>query len=136
MMTDIIKKNIEEHLEVINSSISWADTYGKESFPKSDYKEYRRQVKKIRDSLSMRRIHLFSLSFASLTRGTVLAHPAMGTVPAAGGYPFFPVFHQLYDDPCHDQNKYERDHDRSEVFRDPCNHIVFSKTAVHGLFRP
>lgn len=54
MMTDIIKKNIEEHLEIINSSISWADTYGKESFPKSDYKEYRRQVKKIRDSLSGR----------------------------------------------------------------------------------
>lgn len=54
MIPEKISKNIEGQLEIIDSSIEWADKFGKESFSRADYKEYRRQVKKIRNSLAGR----------------------------------------------------------------------------------
>lgn len=47
MTSDIIT-----NLEVIKQSVSWADKYGKESFPKEVFKNYRRKLRRIGDALS------------------------------------------------------------------------------------
>lgn len=43
--------DIEQHLELINASMAWAKEYGKDSFPTSVFKEYRRRLNKIRAAL-------------------------------------------------------------------------------------
>ena len=54
MIPEKLNKNIAGQLEVIESSISWASTFEKDSFPKDAYKDYRRRIKKIRSSLAGR----------------------------------------------------------------------------------
>ena len=54
MIPEKINKNIAGQLEIIDSSISWASTFEKDSFPKSAYTDYRRRIKKIRASLDGR----------------------------------------------------------------------------------
>lgn len=45
-------KDINTNIEVINKSIDWADKYGKESFPRGVFKDYRRKLKRIGEALS------------------------------------------------------------------------------------
>lgn len=52
-MSKIIE-NIDNQLEIIESSLEWADKYNKESFPTKKFKEYRRIAKTIRYSLQNR----------------------------------------------------------------------------------
>ncbi len=47
-MTNDIKTN----LDIIKQSIAWADKYGKDSFPREVFKDYRRELKRIKDALS------------------------------------------------------------------------------------
>lgn len=47
-----MKKDITANLEVIKQSVVWADKYGKDSFPKEVFKNYRRKLKRIGDALS------------------------------------------------------------------------------------
>lgn len=47
MITDIYK-----NIDIIERSISWAEKYGKESFPVEVFKEYRRKLRKIGEALS------------------------------------------------------------------------------------
>lgn len=47
MITDIYK-----NIDIIERSISWAEKYGKESFPTEVFKEYRRKLRKIGEALS------------------------------------------------------------------------------------
>lgn len=47
-----MKKDIKTNLGVIQESIQWADKYGKDSFPREVFKDYRRQLKKIADAIS------------------------------------------------------------------------------------
>ena len=47
---DLIR-DISNHLLLINDSLKWAKDYGKDSFPAEVLKEYRRKLKKIRNSL-------------------------------------------------------------------------------------
>ena len=44
-------KDIDKHLSLIESSIGWAKEFGKDSFPVSVFKEYRRKLRKIRSAL-------------------------------------------------------------------------------------
>ena len=44
-------QDIEKHIELIESSIAWAKEFGKDSFPVSVFKEYRRKLRKIRSAL-------------------------------------------------------------------------------------
>ena len=43
--------DIQNQIAVIDQSIEWASKFGKETFPKEELKEYRRQIKRILDSL-------------------------------------------------------------------------------------
>lgn len=45
-------KNIKTNLEFINKSVAWADKYGKDSFPREVFKDYRRRLRRIGDALS------------------------------------------------------------------------------------
>lgn len=47
-----LEKDIQSQLEVIESSLAWADQFGKESFNRGELKEYRRAVKKIKFALA------------------------------------------------------------------------------------
>lgn len=47
-----MKKDITTNLEVIKQSVVWADKYGKDSFPREIFKNYRRKLKRIGDALS------------------------------------------------------------------------------------
>ena len=47
-----LEEDIQRQLEVIESSLAWADQFRKESFNRGDLKEYRRAVKKIKFALS------------------------------------------------------------------------------------
>lgn len=47
-----MNNDIKTNLGVIQESIQWADKYGKDSFPREVFKDYRRQLKKIADALS------------------------------------------------------------------------------------
>lgn len=47
-----MKKDIKTNLGVIQESIQWADKYGKDSFPREVFKDYRRQLKRIADAIS------------------------------------------------------------------------------------
>lgn len=44
-------QDIDKHLDLIESSISWAKEFGKDSFPVSVFKEYRRKLRRIRSAL-------------------------------------------------------------------------------------
>lgn len=45
-------KDIITNLDVIKSSVAWADRYGKDSFPREVFKNYRRKLKRIGEALS------------------------------------------------------------------------------------
>ena len=45
-------QDINKNQEIIQQSLSWADKYNKESFPRKVFKDYRRQLKRIGDALS------------------------------------------------------------------------------------
>jgi hypothetical protein len=45
-------EDIDKNLEVIETALKWADRYGKESFPKDAFKDYRRKLRKIKYALS------------------------------------------------------------------------------------
>ena len=45
-------KDIIANIDVIKQSIAWADKYGKDSFPREVFKNYRRKLKRIADALS------------------------------------------------------------------------------------
>ena len=45
-------QDIDNHISIINDSLSWAKEYGKESFPYEKFKEYRRKLSKIRNALT------------------------------------------------------------------------------------
>ena len=45
-------KDIETNLDVIEKSITWANQYGKNSFPREVFKDYRRELKRIENALS------------------------------------------------------------------------------------
>ena len=45
-------KDIIANLEVIKQSVAWADKYGKDSFPREVFKNYRRKLRRIGDALS------------------------------------------------------------------------------------
>lgn len=45
-------QDISKNQEVIHQSLLWADKYGKESFPRKIFKDYRRQLRRIGDALS------------------------------------------------------------------------------------
>ena len=45
-------KDIANNIEVIETSIAWADKYGKDAFPREIMKEHRRKLKKIDNALS------------------------------------------------------------------------------------
>lgn len=47
-----MNNDINTNLEIIRESIQWADKYGKDSFPREVFKDYRRQLKRIADALS------------------------------------------------------------------------------------
>lgn len=49
-MSKIIN-NIDEQINIIQSSLEWANKYNKGAFPKREFKEYRRQARKIKYSL-------------------------------------------------------------------------------------
>jgi len=51
-MNDMITNDIVKGLDVIKDSLIWADTFEKESFPRDVFKNYRRQIKTIKDALS------------------------------------------------------------------------------------
>lgn len=53
-MQDNIIQNIDEQVRLIQSSLDWADRFGKESFTRKDFKEYRRKSKKIKNALQSR----------------------------------------------------------------------------------
>ena len=44
-------QDINKHLELIQSSLDWAKEFGKDSFPVSVFKEYRRKLRRIRSAL-------------------------------------------------------------------------------------
>jgi hypothetical protein len=46
-------QDIDKHIQIINDSIQWAKDFHKESFNFKGVKEYRRQLKKIRNALSV-----------------------------------------------------------------------------------
>lgn len=41
-------KDIRQQLDIINRAIDWADTYNKDTFPREELREYRRQIKNSR----------------------------------------------------------------------------------------
>lgn len=43
-------QDIDKHLDLIESSITWANEFGKDSFPFTVFKEYRRKLRKIRSA--------------------------------------------------------------------------------------
>lgn len=45
-------EDINSNLEVIEQSIAWADKYCKDSFPREVFKNYRRQLRRIRDTFT------------------------------------------------------------------------------------
>lgn len=45
-------QDIDNHISIINDSLSWAKEYGKDSFPYEQFKEYRRKLSKIRNALT------------------------------------------------------------------------------------
>ena len=45
-------QDINSNIEIIGQSIAWADKYGKDSFPREVFKNYRRQLRKIRDTFT------------------------------------------------------------------------------------
>lgn len=47
-----MNSDIKTNLGIIQESLQWADKYGKDSFPREVFKDYRRQLKKISDALS------------------------------------------------------------------------------------
>lgn len=47
-----MKKDILYNLELIKQSVTWADKYGKDSFPNEVFKNYRRRLRRIGDALS------------------------------------------------------------------------------------
>ena len=47
-----LEDDIKRQLEVIESSLAWADQFGKESFNRSELKVYRRAVKKIKFAMA------------------------------------------------------------------------------------
>lgn len=53
-MRDNIDRYIDNQLTVIQSSLEWADKYDKDSFSRKEFKEYRRQTKKIKYALQSR----------------------------------------------------------------------------------
>lgn len=44
-------KDIDNHIQIINDSLSWAKEYKKDSFPIEQFKEYRRKLYKVRKAL-------------------------------------------------------------------------------------
>jgi hypothetical protein len=44
-------QDIERHIDLVEKSISWAEEFNKDSFPYDVFKDYRRQLKRIRDAL-------------------------------------------------------------------------------------
>ena len=48
----MITTDIQTGLGLIQESLKWADTYGKESFPRDVFKNYRRKMKTIGEALS------------------------------------------------------------------------------------
>ena len=47
-----MNNDIKTNLGIIQESIQWADKYGKDSFPREVFKDYRRQLKRIAEALS------------------------------------------------------------------------------------
>lgn len=45
-------QDIDNHISIINDSLSWAKEFGKDSFPTEQFKEYRRKLTKIRMALT------------------------------------------------------------------------------------
>ena len=41
-------QDIERHIDIINDTLKWAKDYGKESFPVEKFKDYRRELKRIK----------------------------------------------------------------------------------------
>ena len=48
----MIKEDITRNNDLINQALEWADKYGKESFPREEFKNYRRRLKRITETLS------------------------------------------------------------------------------------
>lgn len=48
----MIQEDITKNKDLINQALEWADKYGKESFPREELKNYRRQLKRITEALS------------------------------------------------------------------------------------
>lgn len=46
-----MEKDIHNQINIIEQSIEWASKFGKDTFPKEELKEYRRQIKRILESL-------------------------------------------------------------------------------------
>ena len=44
--------DIDKHITLINDSIRWSEKFGKDTFPVNSFKEYRRQLRKMRAALS------------------------------------------------------------------------------------
>lgn len=47
-----MNNDIKTNLDIIQKSIQWADRFGKDSFPREVFKDYRRRLKRIADALS------------------------------------------------------------------------------------
>ena len=48
----MIQEDIIRNNDLINEALAWADKYGKESFPRDEFKNYRRKLKRIAETLS------------------------------------------------------------------------------------
>ena len=77
-----ITQNIGELKEIIQSSLSWADSYKKESFPRKKFKEYRRQAKILEYSLGNR------CSIAAYGESQVGKSYLMGSLLSSSDTPF------------------------------------------------
>ena len=77
-----ITQNIGELKEIIQSSLSWADSYKKESFPRKKFKEFRRQSKILEYSLENR------CSIAAYGESQVGKSYLMGSLLSSSDTPF------------------------------------------------
>lgn len=51
LISNIMIKDIDKHIQIINDSLAWSKEYKKDSFPTEQFKEYRRKLIKIRKAL-------------------------------------------------------------------------------------
>lgn len=53
LISKIMIKDIDNHIQIINDSLAWAKEFKKDSFPFEQFKEYRRKLNKIRRALEL-----------------------------------------------------------------------------------